>query len=88
MAGHTRRSGLQAPTSAQSRRADVGVLVVACIVHEPPAAIADLAVLPGVLGSRPLRRTKQVRLRSAPLRLLGGTAISAISLRRLVHNAG
>jgi hypothetical protein len=37
------------------------------IMHEPPAATADLAVLPGVLGSRTLRRTEQVRLRSEPL---------------------
>jgi hypothetical protein len=35
-----------------------------------------------------LRRTKQVRLRSEPLRLPGGTVISTISRRRLVHNAG
>src|SRR5512137_456302 len=26
-------------------------------MHEPPAATADMAVLPGVLGSRTLRRT-------------------------------
>jgi hypothetical protein len=43
---------------------------------------------PGVLGPRTLRRTEQVRLRSEPLRLPGGTTISAISLRGLVHNAG
>jgi len=35
-------------------------------MHESPAAIADTAVLPGVLGSRTLRRTEQVRLRSSP----------------------
>jgi hypothetical protein len=57
------------------------------IMHEPSATTADLAVLPGVLGSRTLRRTEQVRLRSEPLRLAGGTAISTISLRRLAHNA-
>jgi hypothetical protein len=57
-------------------------------MYEPPAAITDLAVLPGVLGSRTLRRTEQVRLRFEPLRLPGGTTISTISLRRLVHNAG
>src|SRR5512139_2831308 len=28
-------------------------------MHEPPAAAADMAVLPDVLGSRTLRRTKQ-----------------------------
>jgi hypothetical protein len=61
---------------------------LARIMHEPPAATADLAVLPGVLGTGTLRRTEQVRLRSESLRLPGGTAISTISLRRLVHNAG
>jgi len=56
-------------------------------MHEPPAATVDLAVLPGVLGSRTLRRTEQVRLRSEPLRFPGGTTISTISPRSLVHNA-
>ena len=32
---------------------------LARIMHEPPAATADLAVLPGVLGSRTLRRTNK-----------------------------
>jgi hypothetical protein len=61
---------------------------VARIRHEPPAATADMAVLPGVLGSRTLRRTEQVRLRFEPLWLPGGTIISTLSRRRLVHNAG
>ena len=47
---------------------------------------------PGVLGSRTVRRTEQVRLRSksrgAAGWLPGGTAISTISLRRLVDKAG
>ena len=47
-----------------------------------------MAVLLGVLGSRTLRRTEQVRLRFEPLWLPGGTTISTISRRRLVHNAG
>ena len=64
------------------------LLDLARIMHDPPAAPAHLAVLPGVLGSRALRRTEQVRLRSEPLRFPGGTAISTISRRRLVHNAG
>ena len=62
--------------------------VLARIMYEPPAATADLAILPGVLGSRTLRRTDQVRLRSEPLWLPGATTISTISLRCLVHNAG
>jgi len=62
--------------------------MLARIMRESPAAIADPAVLPGVLGSRTLRRTEQVRLRSEPLWLPGGTTISTISPRCLVHNAG
>jgi len=58
------------------------------VMHEPPAATTDLAVLPRVLGSRTLRRTEQLRLRSESLRLPGGTTISTIPLRRLVHHAG
>ena len=34
--------------------------------HESLAATADLTVLPGVLGCRPLRRTVQVRLGTNP----------------------
>jgi hypothetical protein len=38
----------------------VGALVVLSrIMHEPPAATADMAVLPGVLGSHTLRRTEK-----------------------------
>jgi hypothetical protein len=62
--------------------------ILARIMHEPPAVTTDLAVLPGVLGTRTLRRTERVRLRSETLRLPGGTTISTISRRRLVHNAG
>ena len=42
--------------------------------HESPAATADSAVLPGVLGYRPLRRTVQVSLGTNTLWLPGGTA--------------
>jgi hypothetical protein len=52
---------------------------LARIMHEPPAPTADMAVLPGVLGSRSLRRTEQVRLSLESLRLPGGTTISTIS---------
>jgi len=51
-------------------------------------AVGSASRRPGVLGSRTLRRTEKVRLRSEPLRLPGGTTISSISRRRLVHNAG
>ncbi|MCG6944024.1 MAG: hypothetical protein LJE87_01635 [Deltaproteobacteria bacterium] len=47
-----------------------------------------MAVLPGVLGCRTLRRTVQVRLGSNPLRLPGGTPIFAVSRHRFVNNAG
>ena len=61
---------------------------LARIMHEPPAATTNKAVLSGVLGSRTLRRIEKVCLRSEPLWLPGGATISTISLRRLVHNAG
>jgi hypothetical protein len=42
---------------------DVNLLMnlIARIFHESPAATMDIAVLPGVLGCRLLRRTVQVR---------------------------
>ncbi|MEE9119760.1 MAG: hypothetical protein V3U56_00550, partial [Syntrophobacteria bacterium] len=52
---------------------------LARIFHELLAATTDMAVLPGVLGCRPLRRTLQVRLGTNTLRLPGGTPIFAIS---------
>ena len=71
---------------------DCGRPVLARITHEPPAATVAMAVLPGVLGSRTLPRTEQVRLRfesrGAAGWLPGGTTISTVSRRRLVHNAG
>ena len=42
------------------------------IFHESLAATADLAVLPGVLGCRPLQRTFRVRLETNTLWLPGG----------------
>ena len=39
---------------------------LARIFHELLAATTDLAVLPGVLGCRPLRRTVEVRLGTNP----------------------
>ena len=42
------------------------VIPLARIFHELLAAITDMAVLPGVLGCRPLRRTVQVRLGTNP----------------------
>ena len=54
---------------------------LARIMHEPPAAIADLTVLPGVLGSRTLRRTEQVRLRSSPAVPRDGCPVARPSAR-------
>jgi len=90
------KGGKQAPlrntNSTKGHRASAGRPVLARITHEPPAATAAMAVLPGVLGSRTLRRTEQVRLRfesrGAAGWLPGGTTSSTVSRRRLVHNAG
>jgi hypothetical protein len=57
--------------------------------HESPAATVDMAVLPGVLGCRTLRRTVQVRLRSNTLWMPGGTPILfALAALRSVPQAG
>ncbi|MCG6944944.1 MAG: hypothetical protein LJE87_06320 [Deltaproteobacteria bacterium] len=47
-----------------------------------------MAVLPGVLGPRTLRRTVKVRLGCESLRVPGGTAIFTVSPRRCMNNAG
>ncbi len=62
--------------------------VLARMFHEWPAATTDMAVLPGVLGCRPLRRTVQVRLGTNTLRLSGGTAIFAASRRQFMKYPG
>jgi hypothetical protein len=43
-----------------------GLTYLAGMFHESPAATTDMAVLPGVLGCRHLRRTVQVRLGPIP----------------------
>jgi hypothetical protein len=58
------------------------------ILHESSAATTDMAVLPGVLGCRPLRRTVQVRLGTNTLRLPGDTSIFAVSRRRFMKYPG
>ncbi len=65
-----------------------GILGIARIFHESSATTADMAVLPGVLGCRTLRRTAQVRLGSNPLWLPGRTAIFTVSQRHFVKYAG
>jgi L-amino acid N-acyltransferase YncA len=61
---------------------------LARIFHESLAATTDLAVLPGVLGYWPLRRTVQVRLGTNPLRLPGGTPIFAVSRHQFMTHPG
>ena len=50
-------------------------LNIARIIHESATPIVDINVLPGVLGSRILRRTVQIRLGFKPLRLPSGMLI-------------
>ncbi|MGB6279516.1 MAG: hypothetical protein WBG91_04825 [Syntrophobacteria bacterium] len=47
-----------------------------------------MAVLPGVLGYRPLRRTVQVRLGTNILRLPGGTSIFTVSRQQFMKYPG
>jgi len=54
------------------------------IFDESLAATADMTVLPGVLGCRPLRRTVQVRLGTNTLRLPGGTPIFVVSRQQFI----
>ncbi|MEE8316548.1 MAG: hypothetical protein V3R70_08370, partial [Syntrophobacteria bacterium] len=61
---------------------------LARIFHELPAATTDIAVLPGVLGCRSLRRTVQVRLGANTLRLPGGTPIFAVSRQQFMKYPG
>src|SRR6056300_1436232 len=59
------------------------------IFHKSLAATTYMAVLPGVLGCRPLRRTVQVRLGTNTLRLPGGKSIFfALATLRSVPQAG
>ena len=60
---------------------------LARIFHASLAA-TDMAVLPGVLGCRPLRRTVQVRLGTNTLRLPGGTPIFAVSRQQFMKYPG
>ncbi|MEE9528367.1 MAG: hypothetical protein V3W07_11935 [Syntrophobacteria bacterium] len=47
-----------------------------------------MAVLPGVLGCRSLRRTVQVRLETNTLWLPGGTPIFAVSRQQFIKYPG
>jgi hypothetical protein len=61
---------------------------VARTFHESLAATVDMAVLPGVLGCRTLRRTVQVRLGSNTLWLPGGTSIFTVSRQQFMKRPG
>jgi len=61
---------------------------VARMFHEWPTTTMDMAVLPGVLGCRPLRRTVQVRLGTNALRLPGGTPIFMVSQQQFTKYPG
>ena len=61
---------------------------LALIFHELLAATTDMAVLPGVLGCRPLRRTVEVRLGTSTLRLPGGTPILVVSRQQFMKYPG
>jgi len=53
------------------------------------AATLDMAVLPGVLGCRLLRRTVQVRLETNPaVRLPGGPPIFMVSRHQFIKHPG
>ncbi|MEE8316861.1 MAG: hypothetical protein V3R70_09960 [Syntrophobacteria bacterium] len=47
-----------------------------------------MAVLPGLLGCRPLRRTVQVRLGTKTLRLPGGTPSLVVSRQQFMKYPG
>jgi hypothetical protein len=63
---------------------DDGKLDQAWTLHESAAPTADMAVLPGVLGTQILRRTIQVRLGVESLRVPGGKPIFAVSRHQFV----
>jgi hypothetical protein len=62
--------------------------MLARIFHESLAATMDMAVLPGVLRCRLLRRTVQVRLETSTLRLPGGTPIFTVSRQQFMKYPG
>jgi hypothetical protein len=78
-----------APSKPAPQSPDSSLILYTRKFHESLAATADMAVLPGVLECRPLRRTLQVRLGTITLRLPGGTPILfALAALRSVPQAG
>jgi hypothetical protein len=64
------------------------LFVLARIFYESLARTTDMAVLPGVLGCRTLRRTVEVRLGTNTLRLPGGTPICVVSRQQCIKYPG
>ena len=64
----------------------------ACGTERSAASANYMAVLPGVLGCRPLRRTVQVRLGTNPAvprdELPGGTPIFVVSRQQFMKHPG
>ncbi len=60
----------------------------ACGTERSAASANYMAVLPGVLGCRSLRRTVQVRLVTNTLRLPGGTTIFVVSRQQFMNYPG
>ncbi|UCF02637.1 MAG: hypothetical protein JSV14_03000, partial [Deltaproteobacteria bacterium] len=61
---------------------------LARIFHESLTATTDMAVLPGVLECRFLRRTVQVRLGTNTLRLPGGPPTFVVSRQQFMKYPG
>ena len=74
--------------SHASQILDISTWCLARIFHESPAATTDMAVFPGVLGCRTLRRTVQVRLGFNTLWLPGGTTIFTVSPLPFMKHSG
>jgi len=60
----------------------------ACGTERSAASANNMAVLPGVLECRPLRRAVRVRLGTNTLRLPGGKAIFAVSPQKFMEYPG
>jgi hypothetical protein len=60
----------------------------ACGTERSAASANNMAVLPGVLGCRTLRRTVQVRLGFNTLWLPGGTTIFTVSRQQIMKHPG
>jgi hypothetical protein len=60
----------------------------ACGTERSAASANHMAILPGVLGCRTLRRTVQVRLETNTLRLPGGKPIFVVSRQQFMKYPG